>query len=94
MVQNSVRPLKILGGGVGHKLWNMEKRFASMRKSARSLYNSRTLRQTAFVVAALFIVFHAFTIVPNGGDAVDKIRSEHTSFSSAPILNQVNFQPL
>ena len=100
-VQKLVRPLKI-HGGVKHTSSSeeksyatsckMEERFGSWRKSARSFYNSRPSRHAAFVFVALFIAFQAFTFVLNGGGGGggEKVRSGHSSFTPAPLLNQVN----
>ena len=99
MVQKLVRLLKI-NGGVKHSSsseeksyatsYKMEERLGSWRKSARSFYNSRPSRHAAFVFFALFIAFQAFTFVLNDGGGGKKVRSGHSSFTSAPLLNQVN----
>ena len=90
MVQKSVRVLKI-HGGVGRASCKMEDRFESWRKSARLFYNSRTSRQTAVLVAAIFVVFQAFTLVSygggDGGSGGGDAPSGHSSLASA---NQVN----
>ena len=98
-VQKLVRPLKIYGG-VEHtssseeKIYatscKMEERFGSWRKSARSFYNSRLSKHTALIVVAVFIAFQAFALVLNGGDGGEIVRSRHSSFTSSPLLSQVN----
>ena len=89
-IEPSEMVLKIQSG-VGHTSYKMEDRFESWRKSARLFYNSRTSRQTAIVVAAIFVVFQAFTLVTSGGggdvgSGGGDARSGHSSLSSA---NQV-----
>ena len=90
MVQKSVRVLKI-HGGVGQPSYKMEDRFESWRKSARLFYNSRTSRQTVILVAAIFVVFQAFTLVSyggrDGGSGGGDAPSGHSSLASA---NQVS----
>ena len=96
VVQKSVLPMKIHVVGVGQtevKRYNsckMEERFGSWRKWARSFCNSRPSRLTPLIVFAVFIAFQAFAFVLNGGDGGEEVRLGHSSFTSKPLLSQVN----